>query len=49
MIKWNEGIFVYLYKTRKPLLKKNYNTENKIKFMRISSDIFPFASHEKAG
>ncbi|KAI8061914.1 acyl transferase/acyl hydrolase/lysophospholipase [Thamnidium elegans] len=26
-----------------------WNEENKIKFMRISSDIFPFASHEKAG
>ncbi|KAG2203481.1 hypothetical protein INT47_008208 [Mucor saturninus] len=26
-----------------------WNEENGIKFMRISSDIFPFASHDKAG
>ncbi|KAG1051340.1 hypothetical protein G6F43_006444 [Rhizopus delemar] len=32
-------------------LKKliQWNEENNIKFMRISSDIFPFATHEKAG
>ncbi|KAI9355173.1 hypothetical protein BD770DRAFT_324075 [Pilaira anomala] len=26
-----------------------WNEENKIRFMRMSSEIFPFASHEKAG
>ncbi|KAG0749729.1 hypothetical protein G6F57_004315 [Rhizopus arrhizus] len=32
-------------------LKKliQWNEENNIKFMRMSSDIFPFATHEKAG
>jgi UV DNA damage repair endonuclease len=31
------------------MLNKTFVIENNIKFMRISSDIFPFATHEKAG
>lgn len=31
------------------MLNKTFVIENNIKFMRMSSDIFPFATHEKAG
>lgn len=50
MIQWNEGIdniifpCVFFLKAETTI-----ETDNKIRFMRLSSDMFPFASHEKVG